>query len=85
MKTREYSFSIEGGFDIDTKLKPEISQVMDNIIAFHSPRKRISLIMALEVEDNEGNVKIVTKESEMAKLGFAGLDYRHLHFYKGGV
>lgn len=81
MKTKEYQFSIEGGFDVDKKLKPMMSKVSDGICCFDSPSKRISLLMALEVQDNDGNIKIITNEKEMEELGFTGLDYKHLHFY----
>lgn len=81
-KVQAYQFSIEGGFDVDKKLKPEVSQVSDAVIAFNSKNKSVSLIMALEVEDSEGNIKIITSEKEMEALGFTGLDYKHLHFYK---
>lgn len=83
MKSDTYLFSIEGGFDVDKKLKPETSQVNPNtVIAFNSKAKRISLIMALEVEDDNGNIQYITSEKEMEKLGFTGLEYRHLDFYK---
>ena len=80
-KTKVYRFRATGGFDVNKKFK-EIPSCVNGIMAFKLPDGRsVSLVIALEVEA-KGNFKYITSESEMAELGFEGLDYGELIFEK---
>ena len=82
-KTKVYRFKATGGFDVNQKFK-EIPSCVNGIMAFKLPDGRsVSLVIALEVEAKDGHdFKYITSESEMAELGFEGLDYGELIFEK---
>lgn len=77
---KHYLFEVSGGWTVVGDLKPSYDAV-GNICGIELPDGRmVRLIVALEVEDENGEYKYVTSEKEMEDLGFESLDYNKCDF-----
>ena len=75
-----WKFQATGGFDIDKSFKIE-EAFNGDVVGFELPSgQTVKLAICLEVEDEKGNVKYITKENEMEELGFKNLSYEDLTF-----
>lgn len=80
MPTKPYLFDIRGSFDIDDQLIPKFS-VDGTVMGFKLPNGKVAeLIVALVVEDAEGNEEYVTSDQQMRDMGFDNLDYSWADF-----
>ena len=77
---KHYLFEVSGGWAVVGDLKPSYDAV-GNICGLELPDGRmVRLIVALEVEDKNGDYECITSEKEMSELGFESLDYNKCDF-----
>lgn len=77
---KDYLFEVTGGWTIVGELKPQ-TDFSGSIFALTlSDGRVVRLVVALEVEDHNGDFKYITSEKEMKGLGFEGLDYAKTDF-----
>jgi hypothetical protein len=74
----EYEFTLSGVILVTRDAEPQLD-VDGNICAFHLPDgRRVTLAVALEVEDV--GIKYITDQEEMETLGFCFVDYLETRF-----
>jgi hypothetical protein len=79
-KEKNYLFTLTGGWTIVGNMKEQLS-CDGSVYGFKLPDGRVvQLVVALEVEDKNGDYTYVTSEKEMEKLGFESLDYDRMDF-----
>jgi hypothetical protein len=77
---KEYRFTATGGFDVATNLIPKLDA--SGVVCSFSNCKgeTVRLVIALEIEGENSQVRYITSEDEMAEEGFANLVYDQLDF-----
>lgn len=85
MKSKEYLFTVTGGFDIS----PELSEFLawdGGVVGFTLPDGRVAkLVVGLEIsspDPDDDGFEHVTCERKMSELGFDNLDYDALDFHE---
>jgi len=78
MPDMEHRFEVSGAFTVTGAVPAE--RYIGNIHTFKRGKKLIRLVVALEVEHEDGSISYVTSEKQMVKLGFSGLHYCDAHF-----
>ena len=79
-KEKTYLFAVTGGWTIVGNMKEQLA-ADGSVCGFKLPDGRVvQLVVALEVEDKNGDYTYVVGDKEMEKLGFESLDYERADF-----
>lgn len=77
----EHTFEVEGTFTVKGCKPVQVGS--GYVHEFKRDKKTVRLVVALEVENEDGSFTYVTSERQMAKLGFSALEYREARFFPG--
>jgi hypothetical protein len=77
----EHFFEVQGTFTVSGYKPVQVGS--GYIHELKRNKKTVRLVVALEVENEDGSMTYVTSERQMAKLGFSALEYREARFFPG--